>query len=200
MGAAGGRRAFGELLDWLGGHPLSMRLTLPRLDTTSPETLLAGLQGTIPLPGDDEPGGGRTTSPAASITYSFTHLTGATRRLLPAVCRFYGVTDEDILAIFSRVDGVPEQFADASRQEWTAVLDDAAGVGLLTPLGAGMYQVHPALPGYLAAQRRAEQPEGHDQVRDAATRALATATAALAEWLRRQIQTGDAGLAPRSSA
>jgi hypothetical protein len=46
------RRSFGELLDWLHGHPLAMRLTLPRLDTTNPGDLLAALQGTIPLAGD----------------------------------------------------------------------------------------------------------------------------------------------------
>ena len=28
------RRAFGELLEWLDGHPLSMRLILPRLDAS----------------------------------------------------------------------------------------------------------------------------------------------------------------------
>ena len=45
------RRSFGELLDWLDGHPLAMRLTLPRLDTTDPAELLAALRGTTPLPG-----------------------------------------------------------------------------------------------------------------------------------------------------
>ena len=30
------RRAFGELMEWLDGHPLSMRLILPHLDTTEP--------------------------------------------------------------------------------------------------------------------------------------------------------------------
>ena len=56
----------------------------------------------------------------------------------------------------SAVEGVPGRFAGISRQEWTAVLEDAARVGLLTGIGAGMYRIHPALPGYLAAgwQRR----------------------------------------------
>ena len=48
------RRSFGELLDWLDGHPLAMRLTLPRLDTTDPADLLAALRGTTPLPADDD--------------------------------------------------------------------------------------------------------------------------------------------------
>ena len=51
----GGSRSFGELLDWLDGHPLAMRLTLPRLDTTGPTDLLAGLKGTTPLPAADDP-------------------------------------------------------------------------------------------------------------------------------------------------
>ena len=50
------RRSFGELLDWLDGHPLAMRLTLPRLDATDPADLLAGLRGTTPLPAEDDPG------------------------------------------------------------------------------------------------------------------------------------------------
>ena len=50
------RRSFGELLDWLDGHPLAMRLTLPRLDTTDPADLLAGLRGTTPLPAGRTPG------------------------------------------------------------------------------------------------------------------------------------------------
>jgi hypothetical protein len=37
--------AFGELMQWLEGHPLSMRLTLPQLNTTDPATLLHQLQG-----------------------------------------------------------------------------------------------------------------------------------------------------------
>ena len=56
------RRSFGELLEWLDGHPLAMRLTLPRLDATDPADLLAALQGTTPLPAADDPDAGRTTS------------------------------------------------------------------------------------------------------------------------------------------
>ena len=70
------RRSFGELLDWLDGHPLAMRLTLPRLDTTDPAELLSALQGTTPLPTADDPDAGRTTSLPASITYSYVHLAG----------------------------------------------------------------------------------------------------------------------------
>jgi tetratricopeptide (TPR) repeat protein len=189
------RRSFGELLDWLDGHPLAMRLTLPRLDTTDPAGLLADLRGTTPLPAADTPDADRTTSLAASITYSYTHLADQTRRLLPAVSLFHGVADVDVLAAFSTAKGVPGRFAGISGDEWSAVLDDATRVGLLTVLSGGMYEIHPALPGYLAASWHAEDPAGYNQERQASEQALRAACAAFARWLTGQIASGDAALA-----
>jgi len=189
------RRSFGELLDWLDGHPLAMRLTLPRLDTADPGDLLAGLRGTTPLPAADDPDAGRTTSLPASITYSYAHLSGQTRRLLPAVSLFHGVTDEDVLMVLSSTEGVPDRFAGISKQDWTAVLKDAARVGLLTGLGAGMYRIHPALPGYLAAGWHAENPATYSEERKACEQALCSACAAFSRWLTGQIESGNAALA-----
>ncbi len=189
------RRSFGELLEWLDGHPLAMRLTLPRLDTANPAGLLAALRGTTPLPAVDDPDAGRTTSLPASITYSYAHLTGQTRRLLPAVSLFHGVAEENLLMLFSAVEGVPGRFAGVSKEEWTAVLQDAARVGLLAGLGGGMYRIHPALPGYLAAGWHAEDPGGYAQEREACEQALCAACAAFSRWLTGQIESRDAGLA-----
>ena len=189
------RRSFGELLEWLDGHPLSMRLILPRLDTTDPLDLLADLQGVTPLPTADDSGAGRMTSLPASITYSYAHLAEQTRRLLPAVSLFHGATDEDILTVFSRVQGVPVRFAGASGQEWTAVLQDAARVGLLTDLGAGLYWIHPALPSYLAAEWQAENPAVYAPEREACERALCSACASFGQRLTSEIESGDAGFA-----
>jgi tetratricopeptide (TPR) repeat protein len=189
------QRSFGELLEWLNGHPLSMRLTLPRLDTVSPADLLAALRGTTPLPVADDPDAGRTTSLPACITYSYAHLSERTRHLLPAVSLFHGVADEDVLMLFSAVEGVPDRFAGVTKDEWTAVLQDAARVGLLTGLGFGMYQIHPALPGYLAAGWRAEDAVGYDQEREACEQAMCTACADFSRWLTGQIESGNAALA-----
>jgi CHAT domain len=188
------RRAFGELLEWLDGNPLSMRLVLPRLDKSDPEALLAGLGGSVALPGHDEDGS-RGTSLAASIAYSFAHLSRETRRLLPAVGLFHSVADANVLASFSGMPGVPGRFGEASSQDWIRVLDDAARVGLLAPLDTALYQVHPALPSYLAAQWRAENGEEYEIIQDAATRAFAGACAAIGNWLLQQIRAGNAGLA-----
>jgi hypothetical protein len=57
------RRTFGELLDWLDGHPLAMRLTLPRLDATDPAPLLSDLRGITPIPPADTPEADRGRAP-----------------------------------------------------------------------------------------------------------------------------------------
>ena len=189
------RRSFGELLEWLDGHPLAMRLTLPRLDTADPSGLLAGLRGTAPLPAADDPDAGRATSLPASITYSYAHLAEETRRLLPAVSLFHGVADENVLMLFSDAEGVPGRFAGVSKQEWTAVLEDGVRTGLLTGLGGGMYRIHPALPGYLAAGWRAGDPPGYGREREACEQALCASCAALSRWLTGQIRSGDAAVA-----
>jgi tetratricopeptide (TPR) repeat protein len=189
------RRSFGELLGWLDGHPLAMRLTLPRLDTADPAELLAALRGTTPLPAGDDPDAGRTTSLPACITYSYAHLAGRTRRLLPAVSLFHGVADEDLLMLFSAVEGVPGRFAGVSKQEWTAVLQDATRVGLLTGLGGGMYRIHPALPGYLAAGWHADDPASYGPQREACEQGLCAACATFSRWLTGQIASANAALA-----
>jgi len=188
------RRSFGELLDWLDGHPLAMRLTLPRMDAADPADLLAALQGTTPLPGADA-GEGRLSSLGACITYSVAHLGEQARRLLPAVSLFHGIANEDFLMFFSAAEPVPGPFAGISRKEWSAVLEDAARVGLLTGIVAGIYRIHPALPGYLAAGWQAGNPASYDQERDACEQALRTASAAFGQWATGQIESGDAALA-----
>jgi len=187
------RRSFGELLDWLNGHPLAMRLILPRLDTTDPADLLAGLRGTIPLLTEDT-GQDRLSSLGACITYSFGHLAEQTRRLLPAVSLLHGIADENLLMLFSADKRVPDRFAGVSTQEWRAVLEDAVRVGLLTGLG-DVYRIHPALPGYLAAGWHAGDPADYAPQREACERALCTACADLSEWLIRQIESGNAAVA-----
>jgi hypothetical protein len=186
---------FAELMRWLDGHPLSMRLVLPHLDTTDPHTLLAGLRGTAPLPGNNGGDGGRTTSLPASVGYSFTHLNPGVQRALTAVSLFHGVAVAAVLAVFAGVAGVPDRFRGHNTEDWGGMLDRAAAVGLLSPLGAGMYRIHPALPAYLAARWRADDPDTYPAQRAAADRALLDAYAAFGQWLDEQIDAGDARLA-----
>ncbi|MFC8666592.1 tetratricopeptide repeat protein [Streptomyces sp. NPDC057199] len=186
-------KAFGELMQWLDGHPLSMRLILPRLDSTAPRDLLAGLQGTTPLA--DADGGGRTTSLSASIAYSFTHLSAEDQHALTVVSLFHGVVDADVLGQFSTLPDVPEWYQGRTASEWAQVLERATEVGLLTSLGVGMYRIHPALPAYLTSSWQALAPGGHHELRTAAELALLDAYATFGGWLLQQVQGGDAQLA-----
>jgi tetratricopeptide (TPR) repeat protein len=189
------RRAFADLLDWLDGHPLALRIMLPQLEHTPPERLLAALKGQAELPPGFEPDRGRTASLGASMGYSLAHLDSRARRLLPAVALFEGVADADVLGILSGDEYAPTRFREINRDQWMAILDSAAGSGLLTKLGDGMYQVHPALPAYLTAAWRNENPGGYPGELAAAQRALIGAYAALGDWLDQQIRQGDASTA-----
>ncbi|HEX6528019.1 MAG TPA: tetratricopeptide repeat protein [Streptosporangiaceae bacterium] len=182
--------AFADLMEWLDGHPLSMRLILPHLETTTPAALLDALRGTTTMPGAAEEDGTRLTSLPASIAYSYTHLSEQTRRLLPAVSLFQGVADEEILVAFSLVSAVPERFRGATKQDWRKALDDADHVGLLGARGDGIYLIHPALPAYLADQWRAEEPAGHAASREASILALLLACTDFGYWLLGQIESG----------
>ncbi|MEU7055106.1 tetratricopeptide repeat protein, partial [Streptomyces sp. NPDC046197] len=186
-------KAFGELMQWLDGHPLSMRIILPHLNTTNPQDLLAGLQGTTPLP--DTTTGERTTCLATSITYSFTHLPTTDQHTLAALSLLHGVAHAAVLAMFSAHPNVPEPFRGHTAAEWRHLLDRAAGVGLLTPLGAGIYRIHPALPAYLTTHWQTQALDTYRDQHTAALRALLDAHAALGNWLMQQIRSGDAQFA-----
>ncbi len=181
------QRAFAELMEWLGGHPFSMRVVLPYLDTTDPAALLGGLRGTAALPGRD--------LLAASLTYSVDHLSAGARRLLVAVSLFQSVTDATVLGLLSRHPDVPRRFHGPTAQDWARALEQAAGAGLLSPVGGGMYGIHPALPAYLAEQWRQEEPEDYDHQRATTQAALLDAYASCGDWLQQQIHGGDSATA-----
>ncbi len=174
------RPAFADLMHWLDGHPLSMRLILPRLAGTDPEDLLDGLRGTAPL---------RDTELLdRCVAYSFAHLSADAAELLTAVSLLHGVADAQVLDAWSAQDEVPPRFAGHDRRKWTDVLAEAVGVGLLTELGGDMYRLHPALPSYLTARWRQTEY-------DAAWRAMLLAYSGFSSFLDQQVDGGNARLA-----
>ncbi|MEV5975126.1 CHAT domain-containing protein [Streptomyces sp. NPDC051921] len=190
-------RSFGELMQWMDGHPLTMRLVLPHVDTTDAGVLLERLRGTAEgvrgFHGDEgTPTGDRTASLAAGITYSFDHLPADEQRALVAVCLFHRVADADVLELFSEHPLVPERFRERTAQAWQQALDRAADVGLLTRIGARTYRIHPALPGYLAMRWRAEDRARYGAERAAAEAAFLGAYADFGRWLREQLDHGEA--------
>ncbi|MFD8118057.1 CHAT domain-containing tetratricopeptide repeat protein [Streptomyces microflavus] len=190
-------RAFADLMHWLDGHALSMRLTLPHLETTTAQHLLSGLQGTAALPvgGDEGTDGDRSTSLSASIAYSFRHLSPADQEALTILSLFHGVADADVLGIVSSLAETPERFRGRTAQDWAELLRRSAALGLLTSLGAWQFRIPPALPAHLAARWRTRAAGAHAGERDAALQALVLVYADFGAWLSGEIQRGNAQFA-----
>ena len=161
------RREFADLMRWLDGNPLCMRLVLPRLATTDPDDLLRRLNGVTPLVVD----GGWESGLWACIDYSYACLSQRAQRLLPVLSLFNAVADYLFLAMTAMFPTMPPRFA-GSFEEWRAVLDEAVNVGLLAKADNIRYRLHPALPAYLTAVWRAVDPAGYEAERDAAAAAL----------------------------
>ena len=147
------------LLRYAAGNPLTITVLVGQalrenLTTTEAiEGFVARLRaGEAQL----EAGRGRRAGPhpvlAASLSYGFAHaFTDAERARLAVLHLFRDTADVDALRFMgdpdAGEDAVPE-LAGLDRDAGIALLDRAADIGLLTPLGGGYYQIHPALPWY----------------------------------------------------
>ena len=185
-------REFANLLSWLDGHPLSLRLLLPHLEQTPPSALLAALQGATGQLPPGFVGEGRTQSLGASLSLSFDHLQPVQRERAFALALFEGVADENLLTLFSAARDVPVRFAGIGRADWSELLQYLASIGLLSRLGVGMYSLHPALPAWLAAAWRSAADSNFAAERNAAEHALLAAYAEFGDGLQGQIRTGSA--------
>ncbi|WP_030643894.1 MULTISPECIES: tetratricopeptide repeat protein [Streptomyces] len=195
------QRVFGDLMTWLDGHPLSMRLILPMLDTREPREMLHALtEGAAQLPAGGgflgDGAGARGDSLAASIAYSLSQLPEPDRRALAVITLLHGTIDTVLLALLSVHKDVPARFEDRTGMDWRKLLERAAGVGLLTET-AGSFRYHPSLPAYLLAQWRAEESDFTDQ-RAAALRAAVDVVAYYCETLKAELYEGDSGEAVSS--
>jgi hypothetical protein len=141
--------------------------------------------------------GDRTTSLAASITYSFTQLPPSDQLMLTAVSLFHGVVDILVLGLFSIVEGVLERFPGYTTEQWEQLLERAAAIGLLTRINEHMFQIHPALPAYLTAWWRRHDPDVYPDQQAAAARDLLEAYAEYSNYLRRGIREGRAEVVVR---
>jgi len=184
-------RSYADLMEWLDGHPASMELVLPRLDTASPEELLAELRGGTSHAALSALGDEQVAAIWAGIAYSYAHLRDTTRRLLPVASLFYGFVDLAVLDALTVIPGVPQRFATETFEDWETTLDDATAVGLLTHIGATLYKLHPALPAFLRNAWRTENPDTYDADHEAALGVLTHAHAGICLALIQQVEAGD---------
>jgi tetratricopeptide (TPR) repeat protein len=147
-----------ELLELLGGHPLSLRVVLRHLKTQTPVQLIEALRrGLDTFQGAEEEG--RETSLVVSLDYSFAKLSARARQHLPFLGLFSERVDADWLHAFSRNPDI--DWGQAYRavfgenlqiSDWIGLLNEATAAGILEDLGESIYKVHPALPWYLRQQ------------------------------------------------
>lgn len=184
-------REFAELIQWLDGHPLSMRVILPLLQEYEPRQLLADLR-------DGRSGGvvaaadGRADPLRACVAYSYGHLSGRDQEALWILSLFHGSIDAHFLKIAFGADSeAPIQFRSYDVESWEQLLDRALAVGLLSRLRSGGYRIHPALPAFVADQWAAGRPETFAQERRDAQRVAAETFSALGQFIREQIAEGN---------
>ena len=151
------------LLRYTAGNPLTITVLVgqalrDRLTTsTEIDAFMARIRaGEQDLETEDDAVLGRTRSLAASLAYGFTHAFNDTERTQLAILHLFRDTiDADALRLMgdpevAEVDAVPE-LAVLTRDTAIALLDRGADIGLLTALGSGYYQIHPALPWYFTS-------------------------------------------------
>jgi tetratricopeptide (TPR) repeat protein len=147
-----------ELLELLGGHPLSLRVVLRHLKTQTPVQLIEALRrGLDTFQGAQEEG--REKSLVVSLDYSFANLSARARQHLPFLGLFSERVDADLLHAFSQNPDI--DWGQAYRavfgenlqiSDWIGLLNEATAAGILEDLGESIYKVHPALPWYLRQQ------------------------------------------------
>jgi tetratricopeptide (TPR) repeat protein len=152
----------------LNGHPRALREIVPLLEQHESWLWMESLHGE----GLRE----EHLIPDALIedaTYSTRRLPRAVVRPLVAACLIRRVVDVKVLARLSQADPSLERFVDLDAAGWTRVLDQAAEVGLLEPIGDGKYTKHPVLSALLATRWRSEATEDSYQAeRATAIRAM----------------------------
>jgi tetratricopeptide (TPR) repeat protein len=188
------------LLRYSAGNPLTITVLMGQalrdhLTTTDElEEFVARLRaGEASLEAGEDAALGRNRSLDASLSYGFTHAFTETERAQLAVLHLFRDTiDADALRLMgdpdvAGQDAVP-QLANLTRESTTALLDRAAAIGLLSPLGSGYYTIHPALPWYFTTlYNRAYGPPG--TATDPA-RAYTHTLAWLGNFYHRQVQGG----------
>jgi len=145
------------LLEWSQGNPMTLTVVVGQAlrdrCTTSfrvaeyLERLRAGEAAF-----DDDVSQGRSRSLGASLAYGFAAAFSAEEQtLLSLLHLFQGLVDVDVLVWMGDDEnpGRAAPYAGLDRAVWIALLDRAAGIGLLTAHGGGDYAIHPALPWFL---------------------------------------------------
>jgi tetratricopeptide (TPR) repeat protein len=190
------------LLRYAAGNPLTITVLVSQalrdhLDTTGElERFVARIRaGEASLEAEQDAALGRARSLAASLSYGFSHaFTEAERAQLAVLHLFRDTVDAEVLCYMgdpgiAGKDAVPG-LAGLTREAATGLLDRAADIGLLSPLGNGYYTIHPALPWYFTTLYATSYGPPDSAEAQQAARAYTHAMAGLGGYYHRQYFSG----------
>lgn len=148
------------LLDYAQGNPLTITVLVGQAlrDGIRTRQQVDGFVGRLRSGEarlEDDQREGRTRSLGASLAYGFGRtFTETERAQLAVLSLFQGMVDVDALRWMGDPRAVETSVVPAlagmTREAGIALLDRAAEIGLLDPLGGGHYRIHPVLPWYFA--------------------------------------------------
>lgn len=141
-----GRRELVDLMTYLGGHPLSLNLVLPRLREYSPAELIARFEELLPGFTRGQ-AAERNESLAVSLEFSLRRLGDETRAALPDLAVFQGGCLEQNLLTITEMDGDLWRVA-RGELEQAALVTIEAIPGVNPPF----LRFHPTLLPYLSTQ------------------------------------------------
>jgi tetratricopeptide (TPR) repeat protein len=145
------RQELVDLIERLGGHPLSLNLALPHLRDHTPAELTARFEAL--LPGFTEGAAKeRNESLAVSLEFSLRRLGDATRAALPDLAVFQGGAMESVLLAITQID--PELWKAARAELEQSALITAEAI---SNVNSPFLRFHPTLAPYLAGRLPAER-------------------------------------------
>jgi tetratricopeptide (TPR) repeat protein len=151
------REEMEKLLDLLGDHPLSLSLVGPHLKSLKPAEICADFAGLLDRFKDETAEEGRNKSLLASLAFSTSRLSEASRAVLPWMAWFQGGAFEiDVL-----------RFIQLSPDAWSAIRAELEATALLRVEGVPGFtnpflRFHPTLP-YAARRQEVGEMEAAEQ-------------------------------------
>ncbi len=159
-----------ELMDLLNGHPLAMRVILPRLEKMTARQLIDALRSNM------DALGANAESLYATIQFAVEQLDEELKPLLIPLGLHEGFAQADMMA---DITGQVEK--ELTKEKIDRFFQALAAAGLVRDMGHGVvYELHPALTGYLRSTLlKSITDEGHDKW----SRAFVEVMASLADQL-----------------
>jgi len=162
-----------ELMTLLDGHPLAMRVILPKLEKLAAREVIEALRSNLAalgLGGDEA-----QNKLYATLQFAEQSLEESLRPLLVPLALHERYVDGDYLA-----DMTPQVDGAWTRERIDRFLGALVAAGLLRGLRGPIYEMHPALTGFL---RSTPLPAASTEARDAWSRAFVDVMGSLADAL-----------------